>query len=175
MRIFGHKYSYIGYMTSQEYIYIAKQQQRSLYRFAVRYTGDNDKAWDAVQDCLVTLWTHCEEVATTQAKGYLIRVMYRQLVDKHRRELRMETPMPEHLDSPAYMQHERWELHDQLQHALGQLTEQHRAILLMKDLEGYQYTEIAQMTGLNEMQVAGILYRARVQLKKLITSYNEQL
>jgi DNA-directed RNA polymerase specialized sigma24 family protein len=36
----------------------------------------------------------------------------------------------------------------------------------MKDLEGYQYKEIAHITGLEESQVTGILYRARINLKK---------
>ena len=59
-----------------------------------------------------------------------------------------------------------------MQQALAQLSEQHRAILLMKDLEGYRYQEIAQITGLEESQVTGILYRARINLKKAYIKLN---
>ena len=59
-----------------------------------------------------------------------------------------------------------------MQQALAQLPDQHRAILLMKDIEGYKYQEIAQLTGLEESQVTGILYRARINLKKAYIKLN---
>ena len=43
----------------------------------------------------------------------------------------------------------------------------------MKDLEGYHYKEIAQIVGLDESQVTGILYRARINLKKNYLKINE--
>ena len=153
-------------MDEHEYTDIAKQCRKELYRFAVRYTGDGDSAWDAVQDALVALWTHRNKVEPPKAKGYMIRVMYRNLVDQHRREVRFRQRMPELAGEQWYCQHDNFELHDAMQQALDQLPEQHRAILLMKDIEGYKYQEIAQMTGLEESQVTGILYRARVNLKK---------
>ena len=153
-------------MVEKEYIHIARTQREDLYRFAVRYTADGDSAWDVVQEALVRLWTHLSEVEAGKAKGWMIRVMYRQLVDQHRREVRFRSLIPEITREEWYSQHDNFELHDAMQTALNQLSEQHRAILLMKDLEGYQYKEIAHITGLEESQVTGILYRARINLKK---------
>jgi RNA polymerase sigma-70 factor (ECF subfamily) len=59
-----------------------------------------------------------------------------------------------------------------MQQALGLVPEQQRAVLLMKDVEGYHYKEIAQLTGLDETQVTGLLYRARVNLKKAYLKLN---
>ena len=159
-------------MDEHEYTDIAKRCREGLYRFAVRYTGDGDSAWDAVQDALVALWNHREKVEPSKAKGFMIRVMYRNLVDKHRHEVRFRQRMPELAGEQWYNQHDNFELHDAMQQALAQLPEQHRAILLMKDIEGYKYQEIAQMTGLDESQVTGILYRARVNLKKAYIKLN---
>ena len=159
-------------MSEQEYTLTAKQCREALYRFAVRYTADGDGAWDTVQDAFVALWTHREEVEAEKAKGWLIRVIYRQLVDKHRREERFRIMAPELVQDEWYNQHDNFELHDAMQQALAQLPEQHRAILLMKDLEGYHYKEIAELTGLDESQVTGILYRARVSLKKAYIKLN---
>lgn len=159
-------------MDKAEYIHIATKHREDLYRFAVRYTADGDSALDAVQDALVALWTRHEEVEADKAKGWLIRVIYRQLVDKHRREKRFRTMAPELVQDEWYNQHDNFELHDAMQQALAQLPEQHRAILLMKDLEGYHYKEIAELTGLDESQVTGILYRARVNLKKAYIKLN---
>ena len=153
-------------MVEKEYIHIARTQREDLYRFAVRYTSNGDSAWDVVQEALVRLWTHRSEVEAGKAKGWMIRVMYRQLVDQHRREVRFRSLIPEITREEWYSQHDNFELHDAMQTALNQLPEQHRAILLMKDLEGYQYKEIAHITGLDESQVTGILYRARINLKK---------
>ena len=143
-----------------------------MYRFAVRYTADGDSALDAVQDALVALWTRHREVEADKAKGWLIRVIYRQLVDQHRREERFRILSPELAQDEWYNQHDNYELHDAMQQALSQLPDQHRAILLMKDLEGYQYQEIAQLTGLDVPQVTGILYRARINLKKAYIKLN---
>jgi RNA polymerase sigma-70 factor (ECF subfamily) len=159
-------------MNEHEYIHIAKRHREELYRFAVRYTGDGDSAWDAVQDALVALWSHRDKVEPSKAKGYMIRVMYRNLVDQHRHEERFRQRMPDLVGEQWYCQHDNFELHDAMQQALAQLPEQHRAILLMKDIEGYKYQEIAQMTGLEESQVTGILYRARVNLKKAYMKLN---
>lgn len=160
-------------MVEKEYIHIARTQREELYRFAVRYTADGDSAWDVVQEALIRLWTHRSEVETDKAKGWMIRVMYRQLVDQHRHEMRLRAMAPEIAGEEWYRQHDNFELHDAMQLALNQLPEQHRAILLMKDLEGYQYKEIAQIIGLDESQVAGILYRARINLKKNYLKIND--
>ncbi len=159
-------------MQEKDFTHIAKKHREDLYRFAIRYTGDGDSAWDAVQEAMIKLWEHREDVAQQQAKGYMIRVMYRMLVDQHRSQLRHSNILYNLKCEDWYCQHDNFELHDALQQALNSLPDQHRAILLMKDLEGYQYKEIAQLTGLGEMQVAGILYRARVNLKKILTDNN---
>ena len=159
-------------MNDQEYTQIAQQHREALYRFAVRYTADGDSAWDTVQDALVELWTHRSDVEPQKAKGWMVRVMYRQLVDQHRRTERFRNIAPELVQEEWYSQHDNFELHDAMQKALDQLPDQHRAILLMKDLEGYQYQEIALLTGLDVPQVTGILYRARINLKKAYLKLN---
>ena len=159
-------------MDKAEYIHIATKHREDLYRFAVRYTADGDSALDAVQDALVALWTRHSEVEAEKAKGWLIRVMYRQLVDQHRREQRFRNIAPELVGEEWYSQHDNFELHDAMQQALSQLPEQHRAILLMKDLEGYQYQEIAQLTRLDVPQFTVILYLARINLKKAYLKLN---
>lgn len=159
-------------MSENEYIQIVKQHRDALYRFAVRYTADGDNAWDNVQDTLVALCLHHSEIQVDKAKGWMIRVIYRQLVDQHRREERFRTMTPKLVQEEWYSQHDNFELHDSMQKALDQLPEQHRAILLMKDLEGYHYKEIAELTGLDESQVTGILYRARINLKKAYLKLN---
>ena len=57
-----------------------------------------------------------------------------------------------------------------LERALTKLDEQSRALVLLKDYEGYSYEEIGQITGLNESQVKVYLHRARKVLKEYLIS-----
>jgi RNA polymerase sigma-70 factor (ECF subfamily) len=57
-----------------------------------------------------------------------------------------------------------------LDRALERLDEQARALVLLKDYEGYRYEEIAQITGLTETQVKVYLHRARKTLKEYLVS-----
>lgn len=155
-------------MNQREYNKAVDLHSDDLYRFALRYTGDSSTAWDPVQDSFVTLWEHRQEVDADDAKRYLIKVLYRKLVDLHRNSSRTVSPTKEHTDE-SYQPQERFELSDTLQAALAQLPSIQRTLLLMKDLEGYSYKEMADMTQLSEQQVMVYLYRARVKMRKLIT------
>ena len=101
------------------------------------------------------------------AKGYLMRVLYHRLVDRHRRRKRLagESLIPEE----GYSPHDDYELHDSIEKMLATLSEVQRMLLLLRDLEGYSYKEMADMTGLNEQQVMTYLYRARVKARKYLT------
>jgi RNA polymerase sigma-70 factor (ECF subfamily) len=57
-----------------------------------------------------------------------------------------------------------------LDKAIARLDEQSRALVLLKDYEGYRYEEIGQITGLTETQVKVYLHRARKTLKQYLVS-----
>lgn len=160
-------------MTTCEYNDCVKQFSDDLYRFALRYTGDGDTSRDAVQDAFVTLWEQHEELKFKGVKGYLIRVLYRILVSIHRHEMvcrnARDNLMPK---QENYEQHHTFELHDAMQKALKQLPEIQRQLLLLKDLEGYDYGEMAAITGINEQQVGVYLFRARKRMRELLTAEN---
>lgn len=159
-------------MTVSEYNHSVRQFSDDLYRFALRYSNLSAAAEDAVQDAFLALWERRGEVEAAGARGYLVRVLYRRLVDQHRHAavVRRATPAPAPADE-AYAQHDRFELRDALSQALVQLPEQQRALVLLRDLEGYDYAALAATTGLSEQQVGVYLFRARKTLKKLLEDY----
>ncbi len=57
-----------------------------------------------------------------------------------------------------------------LKTALERIPEMQRTLILLRDLEGYNYKEIEEITGLNESQVKVYLFRARKILKETITA-----
>jgi len=156
-------------MTTKEYNHCVRHLGDDLYRFALRYANLSAAAEDAVQDVFADLWERRSEVEAEGARGWLIRALYRRLVDMHRHdEVVRNTQVAQ---EEAYRQHENFELKDALAHALATLPEQQRMLVLLRDLEGYEYAEMAQMTGLSEQQVGVYLFRARKQLKKQLEDY----
>ena len=157
-------------MTTKEYNECVKQYSDGLYRFALRYTSDGDMSRDAVQDAFVTLWEQHNKLQFKGIKGYLIRVLYRILVSGHRHEVVCRNARDNLMPAQEnYEQHYNFELRDAMQQALGQLPEIQRQLLLLKDLEGYDYKEMAEMTGISEQQVAVYLFRARKKMRELLT------
>lgn len=156
-------------MTTKEYNHCVRHLGDDLYRFALRYANFSAAAEDAVQDVFADLWERRSEVEAAGAKGWLIRVLYRRLVDMHRHDEVVRNAQV--AQEEAYRQHENFELKDVLAHALATLPEQQRMLVLLRDLEGYEYAEMAQITGLSEQQVGVYLFRARKQLKKQLEDY----
>lgn len=156
-------------MTTKEYNHCVRHLGDDLYRFALRYANLSAAAEDAVQDVFADLWERRSEVESEGARGWLVRALYRRLVDMHRHDEVVRNAQV--AQENEFRQHEDFELKDALAHALATLPEQQRMLVLLRDLEGYEYAEMAQMTGLSEQQVGVYLFRARKQLKKQLEDY----
>ena len=138
----------------------------ALFRFACKCTGDRDDAKDVVQTSFEVLWQKRKDVEKSKGKAFLFQVAYNQSVDSHRKKQKVSyKEIPEESSSPATP-----DLKKILERALAQLDEQARALVLLKDYEGYRYEEIAQITGLTDAQVKVYLHRARKILKEYLVS-----
>ena len=65
-----------------------------------------------------------------------------------------------------------FELKEIIDKALKNLPEQQKTILLLRDMEGYNYQEIGEILNLNESQVKVYLFRARQKMKDQIKDLN---
>jgi RNA polymerase sigma-70 factor (ECF subfamily) len=155
-------------MELNEYNTCVKEWADALFRFACKCTGNEEDARDVVQNSFEVLWQKRQEVAADKAKPFLFQVAYRQSIDNFRKQSRVSyTEQPEDSRSVTPGQSD---LKRVLERALTKLDEQARALVLLKDYEGYRYEEIAQITGLNETQVKVYLHRARKVLKDYLIS-----
>ena len=156
-------------MSPKEYNHCVRHLADDLYRFALRYANLSAAAEDAVQDVFADLWEHRSEVNADRVRGWLVRALYRRMVDLHRHDdVMRQAVLP--VDKEV-RPHEQFEMKDALSHALAQLPERQRMLVLLRDLKGYNYAEMAAMTGLSEQQVGVYLFRARKQLKKELEDY----
>lgn len=66
---------------------------------------------------------------------------------------------------------ERKELHAILEWEIGRLNDEHRVILILRDIQGLPYEEIAEALGLELGTVRSRLHRARMALKERIVGF----
>ena len=153
-------------MEANEYNLCVQQWADALFRFACKCTGQAADAHDVVQNSFAALWQKRKDVEHGKAKAFLFQVAYRQSVDNYRKNIKVTyTGMPEGNYTPCNP-----DLKKILGRALAQLDQQARALVLLKDYEGYRYEEIAQITGLTDAQVKVYLHRARKTLKEYLVS-----
>ena len=154
-------------MTIAEYNHAVDQHADGIYRFALKHLRDEDRAKDVVQESFARLWVKVAEVDATKAKSYLFTTAHHAMVDEVRKGSR-STRMEAHHDNLRSMSQEQPDLKEVLDAALATLPAIQRSVVLLRDLEGYTYEEIAELTGLNLPQVKVYIYRGRTALKDYI-------
>ncbi len=154
-------------MDAREYNQSVRDWSDAVFRFARRCTGNSEDARDAVQTAFAALWEARASVPAAKAKAYLFQVAYRQAVDAHHHNRRT---MPEDFVQEGSTGSTGRELRRTLDAAIDRLDDRSRALVLLKDWEGYRYEEIARITGLTDAQVRVYLHRARKTLKDFLVS-----
>ena len=144
----------------------------NLFRFVLKNLKNEDMARDVVQDTFEKLWVKLEEVSGLKVKTYLFTSAYHTMIDYIRREKRYAAADPASLnqvsDTGNYS-----DLAEIIERGVQNLPEDQKAVVMLRDYEGYSYREIAEITGLSETQVKVYIYRARVYLKNYIGSMEQ--
>lgn len=155
-------------MTLQDYNNCVDMHSDGVYRFALKHLRDQDTAKDVVQESFARLWQKVEEVDATKAKSYLFTTAHHIMVDTVRRGQRSARMEEQHEDLQFTSEGAQPDLKRIIDAGLATLPEVQRSVILLRDLEGYSYEEIAELTGLNLTQVKVYIYRGRTALKEFI-------
>jgi RNA polymerase sigma-70 factor (ECF subfamily) len=124
-------------------------------------------AKDIVQETFTKVWIKHEEVSFEKVKSYLFTTAYHAIVDWVRKEERNSDF--EKVQHTAFTEFSiSFDLQEILNEALDKLPEIQKTVVLLRDYEGYNYSEIAEITSLNESQVKVYIFRARKSLKEYI-------
>ncbi|MEN9441786.1 MAG: hypothetical protein RLZ33_1863 [Bacteroidota bacterium] len=154
-------------MTSKEYNLAVDEFSDNIYRFALKHLKNEMSAKDIVQETFTKVWIKHEEVAYEKVKSYLFTTTYHALVDWVKKEGRNgDFEKVEHTASTEFSI--SFDLQKVLNDALDKLPEVQKTVVLLRDYEGYNYAEIAEITNLNESQVKVYIFRARQTLKDYI-------
>ena len=156
-------------MTKEEYNISVDKYSDGVYRFLLKNCKDEDKAKDLVQDTYEKLWLKKKKVDFKKVKSYIFSTAYHSFIDMVRREKKIVDF--ETVNTNEYQHNEQYsDLQEILHNALHQLPSDQKAVILLRDYEGYSYHEIAKITNLSEAQVKVYIYRGRKFLKQYICS-----
>jgi RNA polymerase sigma-70 factor (ECF subfamily) len=124
-------------------------------------------AKDIVQETFTKVWIKHEEVSFEKVKSYLFTTAYHSIIDWIRKEQKSGDIEKTNADTRSSSM-ENFDLQEVLDEALKTLPEIQKTVVLLRDYEGYNYTEIAEITNLNESQVKVYIFRARKALQEYI-------
>lgn len=156
---------------------LVRRHQGSALAYAAALLDDPADAEDAVQDAFVRAYRSLDGLEPGSAFGGWFRTILRnECLDRLRSARRWrERSWPEEgpepasrsADGPARM--ERRELAGEIRSALAALDPAHRAVLVLRELDGLSYAEIARELEISEGTVASRLHHGRSRLKGILT------
>lgn len=159
-------------MTVEEYNKAVDVYADNLYRFVLKNLKKDHVSEDIVQETFEKLWVKLEDVSVLKVKAYLFTSAYHTMIDHIRKEKRYAGFDPAEGMEPSHSSHYS-DLAEVLDLAVANLPEDQKAVVMLRDYEGYSYREIADITDLSESQVKVYIYRARVYLKNYIGSIEQ--
>lgn len=157
---------------------IARHHGRFLYTVAYRLCGNHDDAQDLVQEVLVRVQRGLVTYQPGSLEGWLARITTNAFLDEVRRRKRRPADLLhdaeawDHLAPAAVAADEQLAL-DQLpahvQAAVRDLPDDYRAAVVLCDVVGLPYEEIAEVLGVPVGTVRSRIHRGRARLRQVLT------
>jgi RNA polymerase sigma-70 factor (ECF subfamily) len=155
---------------------VARVYGRKIYNFAYRLTGNPDDAHDLVQEVLLRVRRGLASYQPGSFEGWLWRITRNAFLDDVRRKKRRPTaPLPDDVDrwdrassDSADVEYARISLGDDIQKALLELPIDFREAVVLCDVVGLSYEEIAAAVAVPIGTVRSRIHRGRKMLKDLL-------
>ncbi|MFZ0015016.1 MAG: sigma-70 family RNA polymerase sigma factor [Acidimicrobiia bacterium] len=156
---------------------VARVYGRKIYNFAYRLTGNPDDAHDLVQEVLLRVRRGLANYQPGSFEGWLWRITRNAFLDDVRRKKRRPTvPLPDEVDrwdaassESADVEYARVSLGDDIQKALLELPMDFREAVVLCDVVGLSYEEIAVAVAVPIGTVRSRIHRGRKMLRELLT------
>lgn len=159
----------------------------AVYRFALRLASEPDQANDLVQDTYLRAWNAWDQFTVgTNAKSWLFTIcrnLFLRQVERGKRQRstveeqspREATPSGGDIVNPLWTASSQKDpegaffdsiVDDEVLRAIDDLPEEYRTAVVMSDVEGLPYAEIAEAMGVPVGTVKSRLFRGRRQLQR---------
>ncbi len=151
-------------MTEKEYNVCVEEYSDRVFAYLVKNMQDSDSAKDVLQDSFVSLWNNRQKVEKEKSKSFLFTVAHNLMMNTFNyNKLRQQPIILEEL-----VENRDFENKDFINYLTNLLTPIMKECLLLRDLEGFAYREIAQMMNITEENVKVNIFRARVKMRQYI-------
>jgi RNA polymerase sigma-70 factor (ECF subfamily) len=152
-----------------------RKYQRRLYALAFRYVGNPDRAEELSQEAFLKAYKALSKFrGESQLYTWLYRITINLCIDERRRHHPLEVPIDD-LPLASGFDPDRREQTMMLQEALAQLPPTLRTCLVMHDLEGYSYQEIANVCRTPLGTIMSRMNTARKRLRQIIEQHYPDL
>jgi RNA polymerase sigma-70 factor, ECF subfamily len=165
--------------------------QDRVFNTALRILGDEDIAQDAAQEAFISAFRSISSFRGGSFKAWLLRTVTNACYDELRRQKRRpttplepETNDGEEMDSPRWLadpsmtpaeQSEADELEHAVQHCLDTLPTDFRTVVVLADIQGMDYSEVAIAARVPLGTIKSRLARARLRLRECLRGFEELL
>ena len=176
---------------AQAFAELVKKYEKLVYNLSYQASGNADDAFDISQevfikvyrslrkfrgDCRFFTWLY--RITMNTVKDYIRSQKRRKTVSLSDYDEDEENPSgtrdipDEGAEADPEEMTEKKERRELVRQAIGQLSEDHRTVVTLRDMEGYSYEEIAEMLGLEIGTVKSRLNRARLAIKEYLLDRN---
>jgi RNA polymerase sigma factor (sigma-70 family) len=162
----------------------------SMYNFGYRLTLDRDDAKDLVQDTYLKAFRFIESFQKgTNAKAWLFRILKNSFINDYRKKSK-EPSKVDYQEVETYYNSDEVDrqitpdlrveslkdmIGDEISNALNSLDVDFRTVIILCDLEGFKYEEMAKILDIPIGTVRSRLHRARNLLKEKLKSYAQSM
>lgn len=167
----------------QSFNALVRLYEGRVYNLCYRMLGDRESAADASQDAFLSAYRNIRSFRGGSFRSWMLRIATNTCYDALRARKRRPTTSldidadDEHDQSPLQVADDaespddtalRRELAGEIQRNLALLPDEQRVVLILSDIDGLPYEEIAQITGANLGTVKSRLSRGRARLRELL-------
>ncbi len=160
-------------MNLQEFQNSVYPLKNKLFRFARRMLDHTEEAEDVVQEAFIRLWNRREKLDEYRSVEALAMITTKNLcLDKIKARRFPVENIENHRQFIENMPDEEKVDHSDLVYRLHQaiklLPEQQQMIMHLRDIEGYEFNDIAEVVEMNENAIRVALSRARKRIRELL-------
>lgn len=170
----------------RDFAELVEKHQKYVYNLAYRMTGNPEEARDLAQEAFIRAFRHFDRFdPATSFEKWLYRIVANLYIDAVRKKVRrreesldapvvtangpMERVVPDEAHNPADIM-ERTHLAGEIQAALEKLPAQYRMAVVLCDVQGFSYEEIAHMLDCSLGTVRSRIHRGRRMMREELSA-----
>ena len=165
-------------MNQSEFVSLISPFKDKLFRLAKRLLVSTEEAEDATQEVILKLWNNKENLDSYKSiEAFSITMTKNYCLDqlKAKRSGNLKLVHDNYIDREPSLerQMETKDSLDWVEKAINELPEQQRMIIQMRDIEEYEFEEIAKILDMNETAIRVALSRGRKTIREFMLKTND--